>query len=296
VLAEYFDGVVAPALPGGWSTVTQAGTANAWRTSTTFAASGLNSVFCADIPTTSHNELQSPSIVIPAGTEYVRVEMDETHNNELDTERKAWDGGVMRLMVNGVRYFSGGAGSMFPFYPWQMNRSTSSENPLHDLACWSGNTTPDFAHYATDFLDLGGQTIRVAIGMSTDSAIGTATGQFIDNIEVTAVNYECECGPPTAAGPVPVAFDRVTVVPNPFNPETSVRFALPSRAPVTAEVWSVDGALVRTLAHEQEFGPGTAEVRWNGTDNRGGSVASGIYFVRVTTPFGERVARAVLLK
>jgi hypothetical protein len=296
VLAEYFDGVVPPALPAGWSSTTLAGTFNPWRTSLAFAASGANSVFCADIATTSHNELQSPAIVIPAGTEYVRVELDETHNNELDTERRAWDGGVMRLLVNGTRYFSGGAGNMYPFYPWQMNRSSAAENPLHDLACWSGDTTPDFTHYATDFLDLGGQTIRVVLGMSTDSAIGTATGQFVDNIEVTAVNFECDCGPPTAAGPAPMAFDRVTVVPNPFNPETSVRFALPSRTPVTAEVWSVSGALVRTLAHEQEFGPGPVEVRWDGTDNRGGAVASGIYFVRVKTALGEHVARAVLLK
>jgi hypothetical protein len=276
--------------------VLQAGTSNAWRTSTTFQASGLNSVFCADIPTTSHNELQSPSIIIPAGIEYVRVEFDETHNNELDIERKGWDGALMRVLLGGKRYFSGGAGNMTPFYPWQMNRSSATENPLHDLSCWSGNTTPDFAHYATDFLDMGGQTIQVLLGMSTDSAIGTATGQFIDNIEVTAVNFECDCSPPTAAGPTPIAFDRVTVVPNPFNPETSIRFALPSKTTVTAEVWSVNGARVRTLARDQAFGAGAAELRWNGLDDHGVAVASGIYFVRVKTPTGERIARAVLLK
>src|SRR5678816_3303751 len=105
------------------------------------------------------------------------------------------------------------SGNMTPFYPWQMNRSSSTENPLHDLSCFSGNTTPNFAHYATDFLDLSGTTVRVLFGMSTDSNTGTATGQFIDNVEVTAVNYECDCGPPTAAGPTPPKFDRVTVVP-----------------------------------------------------------------------------------
>ncbi|HEX6791814.1 MAG TPA: hypothetical protein VF247_10935 [Candidatus Krumholzibacteria bacterium] len=295
-LAEHFDGIPPNTLPAGWTSVLAAGTLNPWKTSTLFAASGANSVFCADIATTSHNELQSPSFVIPAGTEYVRVEFDETHNNELDTERRAWDGGVMRLMVNGTRYFSGGAGNMTPFYPWQMNRSTSTENPLHDLSCFSGNTTPDFAHYATDFVDLGGQTVRVVLGMSTDSAVGTASGQFIDNIEVTTVNYECECSPPTAAGPTPVAFDRVTVMPNPFNPETTIRFNLPSRMAVTAEVWSVNGARVRTLARNQAFGAGAAELRWDGRDDGGAAVSSGIYFVRVKTPAGERIARAVLLK
>jgi flagellar hook assembly protein FlgD len=65
---------------------------------------------------------------------------------------------------------------------------------------------------------------------------------------------------------------------------------------VTAEVYSVSGAHVRTLAREGSFGPGTTELRWNGADDAGVSVASGVYFVRVRTAFGEHVARAVLLK
>lgn len=296
ILAEYFDGIPVNTLPAGWVSALQAGTNNAWRTSNTFAASGANSVFCADITTTSHNELQSPSFVVPAGTEYVRVEFDETHNSELDTERRGWDGALMRINVNGTRYFSGGAGNMTPFYPWQMNRSSSTENPLHDLSCFSGNTTPNFAHYATDFLDLSGTTVRVLFGMSTDSNTGTATGQFIDNVEVTAVNYECDCGPATAAGPTPPKFDRVTVVPNPFNPETTIRFNLPSRMTVTAEVFSVSGARVRTLARNEPFAAGPASLRWNGRDDGGNAVASGIYFISVKTPAGERIARAVLLK
>jgi hypothetical protein len=296
LLSESFDGVVAPALPAGWTSTLLAGTSNPWRTSTTFAASASNSVFCADIATTSHNELQSPALVIPAGTEVVRVELDETHNNEIDTERRAWDGALMRILLGGTRYFNGGAGNMMPFYPWQMNRSTSTSNPLHDLACWSDDTTPDFDHYSTDFQDLGGQTINLVFGMSTDPSVGTATGQFIDNVVVTLVDYECDCDDPTPAGPLPLAFDRVTVVPNPFNPEASIRFTLPARSHVTAEVYSVSGAHVRTLAREGSFGPGTTELRWNGADDAGVSVASGVYFVRVRTAFGEHVARAVLLK
>ncbi len=297
LLSENFDGAVVPSLPAGWNSALLAGTSNPWKTSVTFAASGANSAFCADIATVSHNELQSPSLPIPAGTEMVRVELDETHNIELNFERKGWDGALMRVLVGGTKYFSGGAGNMTPFYPWQMERSTSSQSPLHDLACWSGTTTPNFAHYTMDFPDLGGQNIQLLFGMSTDTSTGTATGQFIDNIVVTAIDYECNCtDPPTAAGPTPAVFDRITVVPNPFNPETSIRFALPSKTTVTAEVWSVNGARVRTLARDQAFGAGAAELRWDGTDDRGIAVASGIYFVRVKTPIGEHIARAVLLK
>ncbi|HEX5130961.1 MAG TPA: hypothetical protein VFX92_00590 [Candidatus Krumholzibacteria bacterium] len=297
LLSENFDAPTAPALPAGWTTSTVSGAANPWQTSTTFAASGANAAFCADLGSTSQNELKSPTLVIPAGTDLVIVDLDETHNMEVNTERQAWDGGLMRILLGGKKYMSGALGVMDPFYPWQMLRQASADQALQDLACWSDDTTPNFAHYKVEMPDLDGQSINLLFAVSTDPVVGTATGQFIDNVVVTAVDYECDCGDPTpVGGPVPLAFDRVTVVPNPFNPETAIRFALPARTTVTASVYSVDGKLVRTLAKERAFNAGPAELRWNGLDDRGASVASGIYFVRVRTPEGEHIARAVLLK
>jgi HYDIN/CFA65/VesB-like, Ig-like domain/FlgD Ig-like domain len=399
LLFENFDGVVAPALPAGWSTSTVAGAANPWVSSTTFSSSGPNSMFCADIATTSLNELHSPSIVIPAGTDVVRVQLDETHNMEIDGERRAWDGGVMRIMVGGTRYFSGAVGVMTPFYPWQMNRQDSAVQPLQDLSCWSDNTTPNFAHYSVDMPDLGGQTINVLFDVSSDNFVGTATGQFIDNVRVEAIHYVCDCTDPpvlavnptavnfgnvpvnttvcdtltlsntgatqlvissisgcsdatftldqsmtdltldpgqstklivcamptaagspsciiqidsndassptlvqvnigavTAAGGVPTPFNVIGAVPNPFNPQTSIKFTLPASMPVTAEVFDVHGARVRTLARDRSFPAGANELRWTGINDRGEPVSSGTYFVRVRTRAGEKVVRAVLLK
>jgi hypothetical protein len=296
LLSEDFDGVAAPALPGGWTTATIAGAANPWATTAVLAASGANSVFCPNIAVTSHNELQSPAIPIPAGTEIVRVELDETHNMEINFERQAWDGGLMRVLLGGKRYLSGAVGIMEPFYPWQMLRQASADQPLQDLSCWSDDTTPNFAHYLLDMPDMGGETINVLFSVSTDPSVGTASGMYIDNVVVTAIDYQCDCSDPTPVGPTAVAFDRVTVTPNPFNPETAIRFALPARTTVTAEVYAVDGRRVRTLAQERAFAAGPVELRWNGIDDRGAPVASGVYFVRVTSPLGEHTARAVLLK
>jgi hypothetical protein len=103
---------------------------------------------------------------------------------------------------------------------------------------------------------------------------------------------------PTAVGddtpPSPVRI--VSVAPNPFNPETLVRFELPSQMTVSAEVWSVSGKRVRVLARDKVFGAGVQEIRWRGRNDHGQTVASGVYFIRLSTPIGERVARAVLLK
>jgi hypothetical protein len=89
---------------------------------------------------------------------------------------------------------------------------------------------------------------------------------------------------------------NVSVFPNPFNPSTTVRFSLPWAMPVTAEVYSVDGAKVRTLAKGETFSAGDNTLFWNGLTERNEPASSGVYLIRLTSEAGQRVARAVLLK
>ena len=99
-----------------------------------------------------------------------------------------------------------------------------------------------------------------------------------------------------AGSPGLPGFEIVGVVPNPFNPQTSIRFALPEPLAVTAEVWSVDGARVATLARSDVFSAGENEIRWDGRNARGERVASGVYLFRMTTTLGRLTARLVLLE
>jgi hypothetical protein len=94
----------------------------------------------------------------------------------------------------------------------------------------------------------------------------------------------------------PGSFRIVSVAPNPFNPSTTVHFTLPAAMPVTAEIYSVTGARVRVLSDERLFGPGNNRITWNGKNDYGSPVASGVYFVKVRTQLGIKVTRAVLLK
>jgi hypothetical protein len=100
----------------------------------------------------------------------------------------------------------------------------------------------------------------------------------------------------TAVGAPSSGFDIVGVVPNPFNPSTTVRFVLPRALPVTAEVWSVTGTRVRTLANGATLAAGEHALRWDGRNADGERVASGVYLFRVSTPLGKRVARMVLVQ
>jgi hypothetical protein len=91
-------------------------------------------------------------------------------------------------------------------------------------------------------------------------------------------------------------FRIVSIAPNPFNPSTTVNFSLPSPMPVTTEIWSVSGARVRTLSKERPYAAGDNSIVWDGRNDQGTAVASGVYFVRVKTQLGLRMSRAVLLK
>jgi len=79
----------------------------------------------------------------------------------------------------------------------------------------------------------------------------------------------------------PVAFALEQNQPNPFNPSTTIRFGLPAEGAVVLAVYSATGQLVRTLVDET-LTAGAHDVAWNGLDERGRTVASGVYLYRIT--------------
>ena len=88
--------------------------------------------------------------------------------------------------------------------------------------------------------------------------------------------------------------------PNPFNPETSISYTVRNDGPVTMRIYGVDGRLVRTLKSGEETVAGTHEVRWNGMNDQGRHVPSGIYFVKTSQNVGGAIEsasfKATLLK
>lgn len=83
--------------------------------------------------------------------------------------------------------------------------------------------------------------------------------------------------------------------PNPFNPRTEIRFALPSAGNATVEVLDLMGRSVRKLA-EGRMERGFYVVTWDGIDAGGRGVSSGVYLIRLTTSDGSRVQKAMLMK
>ncbi len=94
---------------------------------------------------------------------------------------------------------------------------------------------------------------------------------------------------------VPTAFTVEQNFPNPFNPRTTIRFALPSAGRTRVAIFDVAGHHVKTLVDE-ELPAQTHQVVWTGEDNHGRGVAAGIYFYMVTNGSNRSVGRMALVK
>jgi len=94
----------------------------------------------------------------------------------------------------------------------------------------------------------------------------------------------------------PVALYLGDNYPNPFNPNTTIEIGIPGPGGlVNLAVYDVRGRRVRTLI-DQHLEPGTYETYWDGRNDAGESLSSGIYFYRLSTPQGVEQRKAVMLK
>ncbi|MHB9028460.1 MAG: FlgD immunoglobulin-like domain containing protein [Candidatus Latescibacterota bacterium] len=91
----------------------------------------------------------------------------------------------------------------------------------------------------------------------------------------------------------PLAFSLSPAVPNPFNPTTAISFTLPAPGSMRLAVHSVTGQMVRELSSGR-LSPGRHTAVWDGRDDRGRKVSSGIYMVRLDAG-GKTAARKITL-
>ena len=96
-------------------------------------------------------------------------------------------------------------------------------------------------------------------------------------------------------GQLPREFALLQNFPNPFNPSTTIRYALPSQTHVMLKIYDILGQEVKTLINEvQEAGYRSAE--WNSMDNSGLAVGSGTYFCRLTAGNFIETKKLLLVK
>ena len=94
---------------------------------------------------------------------------------------------------------------------------------------------------------------------------------------------------------IPKVFALAQNYPNPFNPSTEMSYDLPTPGNVRLDIFNILGQNVKTLVNEYQDA-GTYKVTWNGDDNTGSSVASGVYFYRVSAGEFKDIKKMVLMK
>jgi hypothetical protein len=109
------------------------------------------------------------------------------------------------------------------------------------------------------------------------------------------VTVDLEISDDTSVPESPMAFALEGNYPNPFNPVTNISFTLPEAAEVRIDVLDVSGRLVRTL-EAGELPAGRRTVSWDGRDNEGHQVATGVYLARLRAGEFEATSKMVLVK
>ncbi|MYH67398.1 MAG: T9SS type A sorting domain-containing protein [Dehalococcoidia bacterium] len=126
--------------------------------------------------------------------------------------------------------------------------------------------------------------------------IGTIDGLEGGEVEITLSDPGASEAAKTAVQTRPEAFALADNFPNPFNPTTTIRYALPQAADVELTVYNVVGQPVRTLIAEYQSA-GRYAVEWDATNDSGHSLSSGMYLYRLQAG-GEflKVKKMLLLK
>lgn len=162
--------------------------------------------------------------------------------------------------------------------------SDGSERAIYRIQPLTGAVTKVFSGF-TDFgavpLDIDAATRRLFV-----ADVGY---HRVYELEISPLTGVRDTRPPARPGTL-----ALRVVPNPFNPSTAIHFTLTAPSPVRLDVFDVSGRRVRRVeAGRMDAGP--QSLVWDGRDDRGRTVSSGVYFARVNAGVTGS-ARLVLVK
>jgi hypothetical protein len=113
-------------------------------------------------------------------------------------------------------------------------------------------------------------------------------------VDALGLLNEVPLPPPAVIQTRPTTYGLGSNYPNPFNPDTAIKYALPEAAAVRLEVFNQLGQLVRTLVTGPQS-PGRYTVLWDATDDQGAAVSSGIYIYQLRAENRSVGTRKMLL-
>jgi serine protease AprX len=154
-----------------------------------------------------------------------------------------------------------------------------------------GKVNDDWSMLTSSVMSLdasGGQDV-VAYAM----VFGNNLAELRDNADAAIAAYD-PVAPITEDTPIKL-FHLGQNHPNPFNPVTNIKFTVEKEGPVELAVFDVSGRKIRTLVRDTR-GPGDHVVTWDGTDQTGSRVPSGMYFYKLNSGGDSSTRKMMLVK
>lgn len=183
---------------------------------------------------------------------------------------------------------------------------------------WDGNTEIDLLQYNIYRLDpddptmsripgdVGAASAYLLLTSTEDTTYFDAEWRWYSGFayKITAVDMNGNESEPDSIGSGDITGDVIPDMPaasylsqnypNPFNPMTTIQFGLKESSNVTLKIYDVSGRLIRALVSGR-LEPGIYNESWDGTDDRGHGVASGVYFYSLRTgSFTDRKKMVIL--
>jgi hypothetical protein len=253
----------------------------------------------ADFDADGYNELYIPDadgnlwVVAPEGD---IVSIDSTSFHLLyNFGATGWEGGD--LLCGDLDHGPGSDGPDL-YYAGGITRT------VWDVEYDGGSVTSggSYSYYAmVDDSDTPGEFTphRLAIGgdMDGDGCMELVV-QSVNQPSSVPTMYVVEWGVTAAEGPhsgQPGSYSLNRSYPNPFSPTTTIQYDMPESGHVTLQIYNALGQKVRTLVDAVQ-GSGSHQARWDGTDDLGARVGSGVYSCHIVVNDFETAQRMVLLK
>lgn len=190
---------------------------------------------------------------------------------------------------NSIRFFAKSYTSQYAAERFRLGVSTSPTANYNDFQIISGmeavEVPSDWTEYMFDLSAFSNQQVYIGINCVSDSGLVL----FVDKVElrVASDNYD-NLSPEARSG-------LLGNYPNPFNPETTIRYFIKDSGPVTIEILNLKGQMVNRLVNSVKTA-GEHSVVWNGNDQAGKSLPSGVYFYKLSKGNYSDTRKMIMLK
>jgi hypothetical protein len=194
-----------------------------------------------------------------------------------------------------------------------ISKDPMMDNPDHEHGNWWCGESANFsnAHKAGTFNVADNNGFYMSSDISSWLSNGYAiTDYFIlfwlKNVPNGSLTVnQVWIGPPVsewgysgAIEPEPIIPEEHSLInyPNPFNPETTIKFYNNKLESVSIVIYNVAGQKVRTLVNEELMSIGEYELKWDGKNESGESLPSGTYFYKIITPTMTSGSKMTLIR